>query len=85
MARTVNMHDAKTHLSQLVVAVEDGEEIVIARKGVPVAKLVPATPLPRKFMFGQHSDVVSPDWVDAWEELEDDYQKLGAKYTGDHQ
>jgi prevent-host-death family protein len=39
----VNMHDAKTHLSRLVERVLAGEEIVIARGGRPVAKLVPFT------------------------------------------
>jgi prevent-host-death family protein len=38
---TVNIHQAKTHLSQLLQRVELGEEIVIANRGVPVAKLVP--------------------------------------------
>ena len=35
----VNVHEAKTHLSQLLERVESGEEIVIARNGKPVAKL----------------------------------------------
>jgi prevent-host-death family protein len=39
--RTVNVHDAKTQLSALLAAVEAGEEIVIARSGEPVARLVP--------------------------------------------
>lgn len=38
--RTVNIHEAKTHLSRLVERVEGGEEIVIARAGRPVARLV---------------------------------------------
>jgi prevent-host-death family protein len=37
----VNMHEAKTRLSQLVELVEEGERVVIARGGVPVAELVP--------------------------------------------
>lgn len=37
----VNIHEAKTHLSKLVERVEQGEEIVIARAGVPVVRLVP--------------------------------------------
>jgi prevent-host-death family protein len=41
MADAVNMHDAKTHLSRLVERVEAGEEVVIARAGRPVARLVP--------------------------------------------
>lgn len=37
----VNVHEAKTHLSRLLERVEMGEEIVIARAGHPVARLVP--------------------------------------------
>lgn len=37
----VNVHEAKTHLSRLLVRVEAGEEIVISRAGRPVARLVP--------------------------------------------
>jgi prevent-host-death family protein len=37
----VGMHEAKTHLSKLVERAEAGEEIVIARNGTPVARLVP--------------------------------------------
>jgi len=38
---TVNTHEAKTHLSRLLARVASGEEIVIAKSGKPVAKLVP--------------------------------------------
>ena len=41
MAQTVNVHEAKTHLSRLLEAVERGEDVVIARAGRPVARLVP--------------------------------------------
>lgn len=37
----VNMHEAKTRLSQLVELVERGERVVIARRGIPVAEIVP--------------------------------------------
>ena len=37
---TVNVHEAKTHLSRLLARVEAGEEVVIARNGAPVARLV---------------------------------------------
>jgi prevent-host-death family protein len=40
----VTVHAAKTHLSQLLARVEAGEEIVIARGKVPVARLVPVNP-----------------------------------------
>jgi prevent-host-death family protein len=39
--KPVNVHEAKTHLSRLLARVEAGEEIVIARGGRPVARLVP--------------------------------------------
>jgi len=41
MVEQVNIHDAKTHLSRLVERAEAGEEILIARAGRPVARLVP--------------------------------------------
>lgn len=41
MARIVNMHEAKTELSRLVEAALAGEEVIIARAGTPVARLVP--------------------------------------------
>ena len=40
----VNLYDAKTHLSQLVERAAAGEEIVIAKAGVPVARLGPLQP-----------------------------------------
>lgn len=40
----VSVHFAKTHLSQLLAAVEKGETIVIARGATPIAKLVPIGP-----------------------------------------
>ncbi|MDP2322214.1 MAG: type II toxin-antitoxin system prevent-host-death family antitoxin [Acidobacteriota bacterium] len=39
--KQVNVHEAKTRLSQLLAEVEGGREIVVARNGKPVAKLVP--------------------------------------------
>lgn len=41
MEQTFNMHEAKTHLSRLVEMVEAGEEVVLARAGRPVARIVP--------------------------------------------
>lgn len=51
----VNIHQAKTHFSQLVERAERGEEIVIARAGKPVARLMPLDKTPRVFggMKGQ--------------------------------
>ena len=41
---TVNIHEAKTHLSRFVDQASAGEEIIIARAGKPVARLVPLKP-----------------------------------------
>lgn len=41
---TVNIHAAKTHLSRLVDQVASGAEIIIAKAGKPVARLVPIAP-----------------------------------------
>ena len=46
---TVNIHEAKTHFSKLVDRVLQGEEVVIAKAGRPVARLVPLPPkVPRR-------------------------------------
>ena len=41
MANTINIHEAKTHLSRLLERVEAGETVTIARAGKPIADLVP--------------------------------------------
>jgi len=42
--KVVNIHEAKAHLSEYLKAVESGEEIVIARRNKPVARLVAVEP-----------------------------------------
>ncbi|MEP9383978.1 type II toxin-antitoxin system prevent-host-death family antitoxin [Nocardioides sp. KR10-350] len=42
MPTTVNIHEAKTHLSRLIERVERGETVIIARAGKPVAELRPS-------------------------------------------
>jgi len=49
---TVNVHEAKTHLSRLLARVARGEEIVIARSGQPIAKLVPVVPVGGQRVLG---------------------------------
>jgi prevent-host-death family protein len=44
MSMEVNIHEAKTHFSRLLQRVANGEEVIIARAGVPVARLVPVEP-----------------------------------------
>jgi prevent-host-death family protein len=50
--KIVNVHEAKTHLSRLLKRVAAGEEIVIARAGKPVARLVRAGKLPLERSLG---------------------------------
>jgi len=51
--QTVNIHDAKTHLSRLLEQVAGGEEIIIAKAGKAVARLVPLEAPPKKRRLGQ--------------------------------
>ena len=46
--KTVNVHEAKTHFSKLLERVARGEEIIIAKAGKPVARLVPQAALPKR-------------------------------------
>jgi prevent-host-death family protein len=49
MIKLVKLHEAKTNFSRLIGLVEQGEEIIVQRGNVPVARLVPfETRLPRK-------------------------------------
>lgn len=50
--KTVNVHEAKTHLSRLLSRVERGDEIVIARAGRPVARLLPFEAAAERPRFG---------------------------------
>jgi prevent-host-death family protein len=52
MSEAVNVHEAKTHFSRLLERVNRGEEIVIAKSGKPVARLVPFGEKPAKRIPG---------------------------------
>lgn len=52
MSRAINIHDAKTHLSRLVERAAEGQEIIIAKAGKPMARLVPLESAPRPKKFG---------------------------------
>lgn len=79
---TVNVYEAKTHLSRLLDRVAAGEEVVIARAGKPVARLVPIppqqprvpgawkhlTPPPDSFFF----DPLPEDELRMWEGTSDE-------------
>ena len=49
----VNIHEAKTHLSRLLMRVAEGEEVVIAKAGKPVARLVAIEQSPKRRVLGQ--------------------------------
>jgi prevent-host-death family protein len=57
---TVTIHAAKTQLSKLIARVEAGEEVIIARRDKPVARLVPVKPGRPKRRFGSMKGKV---WV----------------------
>jgi prevent-host-death family protein len=57
--KTVTIHVAKTTLSQLLLRVEAGEVIILARGKEPIAKLVPFQPPAAKRQFGKHRGLVS--------------------------
>jgi prevent-host-death family protein len=63
--KTVNIHEAKTHLSRLLKRVAAGDEVIIAKAGKPVARLVPFAP-PRKRMLGMDAGLftIPPDFDD---------------------
>lgn len=48
MSTTVNVHEAKTHLSRLLEQVRQGEEVIIAKAGKPVARLVAVSEKPKR-------------------------------------
>lgn len=74
MTVTVNIHQAKTHLSRLLERVRLGEEIIVAKAGKPVAKLVPfAPPVARRVPGSAHGLVKIYDNFD--DPLPEDIQK----------
>jgi prevent-host-death family protein len=74
----VNMHEAKTHLSRLVARALEGEDIVIARAGKPLVRIVPVTAdvsrrrqrpiagLDIKVLDSVFFDPLPDDELDAW-------------------
>jgi prevent-host-death family protein len=63
--KVVNVHEAKTHLSKLLEDVAAGEEIVIAKAGKPVAKLVAIEKRPRIKLGIAEGEFTVPDDFDA--------------------
>ncbi len=71
--RTVNIHEAKTHLSKLVDAAAKGEPFIIAKAGKPLVKVVPIdTPKPPRRLGFMRGEFTVPDDFDTMyqEEIE---------------
>ena len=64
MAITVDIHEAQTHLSQLLARVRMGEEVIIAEAGQPIARLVPVFERPVERVPGSAAGkvIVAPDF-----------------------
>lgn len=76
MAITVNVHEAKTHLSRLLEQAHAGEEIILAKAGKPYARLMPLAPVPARRQPGRLEgqidtagffDPLPTEELDAWE------------------
>jgi prevent-host-death family protein len=73
----VSVLEAKTHLSRLIVSACEGEEVVIARAGKPVVRLVPIRQQAQRRRFGAMRgkarvgkaffEALSDEQLDAWE------------------
>ena len=64
MTTTINIHEAKTHLSRFLARARAGEEIIIAKAGTPWAKLVPVAPQPTVRQPGIAKGAVTDDFFD---------------------
>jgi prevent-host-death family protein len=73
----VNVHEAKTHFSKLLAKVEAGEEVIIAKAGKPVAKLVaiksPSTS--KAWGLAKGDFVVPDDFNDPLPEFEEEFYR----------
>ena len=76
MSIRVNVHEAKTRLSELLAAVERGEDVIIARAGIPVARLNRFAPagigenMPKRqlgWLAGEH---ILPGSREEWEAMD---------------
>jgi antitoxin (DNA-binding transcriptional repressor) of toxin-antitoxin stability system len=76
MARTVDVIEAQAHFSRLLRDVEKGEEVILARAGIAVARLTPIDRPRRQLGIARGQIWISPDfdapmpadWLDEWEQ-----------------
>ncbi len=79
MSTTVNIHEAKTHLSRLLEQARNGEEVVIAKAGTPVARLVAIRERPAQRIPGMDKGkvIIQSDFDDPIPEWDPDYMHPG--------
>jgi prevent-host-death family protein len=77
MAEIVNMHQAKSSLSRLVERALAGEEVVIARNGEPLVKLVPVTKERKPRVPGRYKGKIwmAPDFEFTDQEIEELFER----------
>lgn len=75
MGTTVNIHEAKTHLSRLLERVQNGEEITIAKAGKPIATLTAIRDRPKQRVPGMDKGkvIIHPNFDDPLPEWDPDY------------
>lgn len=80
MPSQVNMHEAKTHLSRLAERAANGEEIVIARDGKPLAKLVPVQEHHQPITFG-----LLKGKIEVPDDFDEPDEEVIALFEGEHE
>ena len=73
MGTTVNIHEAKTHLSRLLERVQNGEDITIAKAGKPIATLTAIRQGPKPRVPGNDKIIFHGDFDDPLPEWDADY------------
>jgi prevent-host-death family protein len=77
----VNMRDARSNLSKLVRQAQAGDEVILARAGTPVAKIVPYMAEPRRSIIGAMKDVIPGISDEDWEASDRDVAKLWKEWS----
>lgn len=76
----VSIYEAKNNFSELVRRAEQGEEVILSRRGRPVARLVKLSPKTRELgLFRGQIKELDPDW---WKPMAD--EEAEAFYRGDY-
>ena len=80
MRRVYNLHEAKTNFSRIADEVAAGDEVVIARAGKPIMKLVEYVEEPVKLKLGLFDGLMEPVSDQEWEKMD---QEIRARFVED--